>query len=396
MVAATVAAMASSTVLGPAVASAAGHAATPAVTETGTTATVAAPAPSTTAPTAPATAEVSSTGMGGGGQGTNYTVKPGDTLHGIAAQFGVSTISVIQANDFANPDLIYPGDHVNVPADSGGEDVTITVKPGDTIHGLAEHYGVDSSAIVKLASNKITNPNLIIVGQTLVIPGVQSSAASSNSQGGGTTQDSTASLASSDAPQAAATSTNQSQPATQQQNQSDGDKDAQSNPAPQATAQSTPESTPQPTPQPTPKPTQAPQQPATQGFSWPTQGTITQKFGPTSFGLEPAYMGYAHFHQGLDIANKMYTPIKAADAGTVIFAGWSNSGYGFCVQIDHGNGLVTLYGHMAQQPSVSVGQQVAAGQQIGKMGSTGASTGSHLHFAVKKNGTWVNPLNYLP
>ena len=64
--------------------------------------------------------------------------------------------------------------------------------------------------------------------------------------------------------------------------------------------------------------------------------------------------------------------------------------------IDHGNGLVTLYGHMAQTPMVHDGQHVDQGQQIGIMGSTGASTGPHLHFAVKKNGDWVNPANYLP
>ena len=107
-------------------------------------------------------------------------------------------------------------------------------------------------------------------------------------------------------------------------------------------------------------------------------------------------MGYAHFHQGLDIANSLGTPIVAADGGKVIFAGWNNYGYGNCVQIDHGNGLVTLYGHMLTTPMVSVGQTVSKGQQIGKMGSTGASTGSHLHFGVQKNGTWVNPVNYLP
>ncbi|HET7034638.1 MAG TPA: peptidoglycan DD-metalloendopeptidase family protein [Thermomicrobiaceae bacterium] len=131
-------------------------------------------------------------------------------------------------------------------------------------------------------------------------------------------------------------------------------------------------------------------------FVWPTQGTITQPFGPTSLTLEPAYEGYAHFHQGMDIADSMNTPILAADGGTVVFAGWTDAGYGNCVQIDHGNGLITLYGHMAQTPMVHVGQRVAKGQQIGLMGTTGNSTGPHLHFAVLKNGVWVNPANYLP
>ena len=385
MVAATVAAVASSTVLGPAMAGAVGHSATPAASVAA--ASVTSSAQTASDPVATTTSATNSDGMGGGGQGVNYTVQVGDTLHDIAAKYGVTTMAIIQANDLANPDLILPGEHVNVPADSGAQDVSIEVQPGDTINKLAEHYGVSSSVIINLASNKITNPDLIIVGQTLIIPGVQSSGGQGNAA--------TASLASTGAPQAAATTTTASQPAsTQQQDQSD--KDAQASPAPQATTQATPAPTPPPAPTPTPQPAPAAQQPATDGFVWPTHGTITQNFGPTSFGLEPAYMGYAHFHQGLDIANSMYTPISAAASGTVIFSGWSNAGYGFCVQIDHGNGLVTLYGHMAQQPSVSVGEQVAAGQQIGKMGSTGASTGSHLHFAVQKNGTWVDPLNYLP
>ncbi len=373
MVAATVAAVASSTVLGPAMAGAVVRSSSDATGQFSTVSVPSATGGAVAAPAAATSDAANNDGMGGGGQGVNYVVKAGDTLHGIAEKYGISTMAIIQANDLANPNLIFPGDHVNVPTDSGTQDVTISVKAGDTIHALAAHYGVSSAAIIDLAANKITNPDLIIVGQTLIIPGVKASSASSGSQGGATTQTTTASLAT--------TSTPQSNPQTSAA-------DTQPKPAPKAT--------PQATPKPAPQPTQAPQQPAASGFVWPVQGTITQNFGPTSFGLEPAYQGYAHFHQGLDIANSMYTPIKAAAAGTVIFAGWSNVGYGFCVQIDLGNGLVTLYGHMAQQPSVSVGEKVAAGQLIGKMGSTGASTGSHLHFAVQKNGTWVNPLNYLP
>jgi murein DD-endopeptidase MepM/ murein hydrolase activator NlpD len=131
-------------------------------------------------------------------------------------------------------------------------------------------------------------------------------------------------------------------------------------------------------------------------LSWPTTGTITQPYGPTSLTLEPAYEGFAHFHLGLDIANVQGTPILAAAAGTVIFAGWSDAGYGNMVEIDHGNGLITLYGHMVALPVVTVGQQVTAGQQIGNMGTTGNSTGPHTHFAVMKNGSWDDPMKYLP
>ncbi len=129
---------------------------------------------------------------------------------------------------------------------------------------------------------------------------------------------------------------------------------------------------------------------------WPTTGTISQYYGPTSLSLEPAYGGYDHFHLGVDIASSQGTPIAAAAAGTVIFAGWTDVGYGNMVEIDHGNGLVTIYGHMMTTPSVRTGQQVFRGQLIGYMGTTGNSTGPHLHFGVQYNGSWADPFKYLP
>ena len=124
--------------------------------------------------------------------------------------------------------------------------------------------------------------------------------------------------------------------------------------------------------------------------------TITQEFGCS-------YLGYYSYndawgcpvHDGMDLAAPSYTEIKAADGGTVTAAGWCDCGLGYYVQIDHGNGLSTIYGHMAEQPYVSVGQAVAKGQVIGPVGSTGASTGPHTHFMVLLNGGSVNPRDYL-
>ena len=98
--------------------------------------------------------------------------------------------------------------------------------------------------------------------------------------------------------------------------------------------------------------------------------------------------------EALDIANSYSTAIYAADGGTVTLAGWYG-GLGYCVKIDHGNGFVTTYGHNSSL-LVSVGQHVYKGQQIARMGSTGISSGPHCHFAVTRNGTLVDPLNYLP
>ena len=125
-------------------------------------------------------------------------------------------------------------------------------------------------------------------------------------------------------------------------------------------------------------------------FRWPTSGRITSTFGGRS---SPGGIGSTN-HKGIDIANSYGTPIYAADGGTVTYAGWMG-GYGYLVQISHGNGYVTYYGHNSSL-LVSVGQHVYKGQQIARMGSTGNSTGNHCHFEVRYNGVAKNPLNYLP
>lgn len=99
-------------------------------------------------------------------------------------------------------------------------------------------------------------------------------------------------------------------------------------------------------------------------------------------------------HSGIDLAAPYGTPITAADSGEVIWVGWDWSGLGWAVKISHGNLIATIYGHMARYV-VKVGQYVTKGQTIGYEGSTGASTGPHVHFMVLVNNTWVNPQNYM-
>lgn len=115
-------------------------------------------------------------------------------------------------------------------------------------------------------------------------------------------------------------------------------------------------------------------------FVWPTQGIITQ--------------GYYWYHPGVDIANPAAPNILAADAGTIVAEGWDSTGYGNRIIIDHGNGMQTLYAHMSAF-YVTLGQTVSRGAAIGRMGSTGHSTGTHLHFEIRQNGLRLNPLNYL-
>lgn len=118
----------------------------------------------------------------------------------------------------------------------------------------------------------------------------------------------------------------------------------------------------------------------TSNFIWPTSGGITQY---------PVW-----YHMALDIANPAAPPILAADSGTVIFADCVRYGYGCHIILDHGNGYQTLYAHLSRI-NVSVGQAVSQGQQIGVMGSTGRSTGTHLHFEIRSGGQLLNPLNFL-
>jgi murein DD-endopeptidase MepM/ murein hydrolase activator NlpD len=122
---------------------------------------------------------------------------------------------------------------------------------------------------------------------------------------------------------------------------------------------------------------------------WPTSGAIVSGFG---YRTHPVY-GTTRFHSGVDIGGACGQPIFAAEDGTVISAGY-NGGYGNATVIDHGNGLSTLYGHQSSL-SVSSGQTVSRAQQIGLVGTTGLSTGCHLHFEVRVNGAPVDPVPYL-
>jgi murein DD-endopeptidase MepM/ murein hydrolase activator NlpD len=123
--------------------------------------------------------------------------------------------------------------------------------------------------------------------------------------------------------------------------------------------------------------------PSSSGFIWPASGAVTSPFG----------WRWGRMHEGIDIGASYGSPIRAAASGTVIYCGWE-SGYGNLVAIDHGGGIATAYGHQSSI-AVSCGQQVSQGQVIGYVGSTGHSTGPHLHFEVRVNGNPVDPMGYL-
>ena len=120
-------------------------------------------------------------------------------------------------------------------------------------------------------------------------------------------------------------------------------------------------------------------------LAWPLHAVVGSPFGPRGTG----------FHPGLDLTASAGTPVGAAWPGRVIFAAFDPSGYGKLVEVAHGSGVVSMYAHLSSF-SVRVGQKVASGTQLGRVGATGEATGSHLHFEVRVRGAAVDPLPSLP
>jgi murein DD-endopeptidase MepM/ murein hydrolase activator NlpD len=132
-------------------------------------------------------------------------------------------------------------------------------------------------------------------------------------------------------------------------------------------------------------------------LAWPlTDWVETQPYGCTSFELEPVatWCSTGHFHSGIDMAAPAGTAVRSA-AGGVARVSFDAAGYGLHVVIDHGGGIATLYGHL-EAASVHTGDAVAPGEEIGRVGSTGLSTGPHVHFEVRRDGRPVDPVPWLP
>ena len=127
--------------------------------------------------------------------------------------------------------------------------------------------------------------------------------------------------------------------------------------------------------------------PRLSGWSWPLVGPITQRFGQnlTRYGV----------HRGLDIDGDTGDTVRAARNGVVTVAGHADECGGIQVRLDHGDGFVSWYRHLSAE-LVSVGQRISRGAMIGRVGATGCATGSHLHFAITRNGSWVDPEDFLP
>ena len=282
-----------------------------------------------------------------------YTVKRGDSLRDIAARFGVDVPTMLHSNDIDDPDNLQPGSELRVLPVPG---IEYTVRKGDTIRAVAEKSGVSPQMILDYTPNNLRVDSQLKIDQVIVVPGgspeveVVAAARVQSSSGGIERQ-----------PEKLPVANAERKP-----------------PTTKASVKPPPKPTPKPVAK--PKPVDNSRKVGTGRMVWPVRGTITQYFSGR--------------HNGLDIATRAGTPLHAADSGKVIWSGWRRDGLGYAVFIDHLNGITTVYGHMLRQPPVYVGQYVSRGQVIGLVGSTGRSTGPHVHFMVKSGG-YRNPLAYL-
>ncbi len=287
-----------------------------------------------------------------------YTVEPGDTLSAVAAQTGVPVEELMAMNDLADTNLVI-GQKLMLGGAAPAVPLSVTVEPGDSLWLLAERYGVPVSTLS--GANGLEPDAMLTVGETLSIPGVQADVVPSD-QGGGAEPSIT--IESGDSLSEIALRNGTSVETLKDLNGLDSDvlnAGATLLLPPSASRNVTP------------------------NIIWPLNGPITSYFGPR------ALLGMT-YHYGLDIDGVTGDPITAAMPGVVTYSGWQG-GYGYLTVVE-ADGVEYYYGHSSELLT-AVGQQVAAGDVIARVGSTGRSTGSHLHFEIRIDGQAVDPLPYL-
>jgi len=270
-----------------------------------------------------------------------YTVETGDTLFGIAEKFGLKPETLLWGNTLTlgdNPHNLRPEQKLNILPTDG---TYHRWSEGDGLNGVAEFFGVTVENILDFEGNglnpdtigDLSHPN-IQPGTWIVIPGGKRSFVSWSTPPGGIPRDNPGVATGFGTGVCGA--------------KVDGAL-------------------------------------GSGAFIWPTNSHVIGGFNwsPDSN------------HPGIDINGSLGDPIYASDSGVVVYAGWNNWGYGNVVIVDHGNGWQTLYAHM-DSVMVSCGQSVTQGGSIGTIGTTGNSTGPHLHYEMMYNGTKVNPNDYLP
>ncbi|NJN75654.1 MAG: peptidoglycan DD-metalloendopeptidase family protein [Synechococcaceae cyanobacterium RL_1_2] len=292
-------------------------------------------------------------------QDGSYRVRKGDTLNSIARNYGVSATELIRANSISDPNLIEVDQNLVIPTNGSARSITLPVTEATQIAAAS----IQNTNRARLEASLNANPYLENIRQD-----VSKLREELNQNGNTATAIKPSTAINTQTPDllaAAPISTSTYNPGIQvspdQQIPSlPGLRDAESY-LPDAPAEF-------------------------DGFMWPAKGTLTSGYGPR----------WGRMHRGIDIAAPIGTPIMAAASGEVIFSGWNSGGYGNLVKIKHANGSVSLYAHN-NRLLVSKGQFVQKGQQISEMGSTGFSTGPHLHFEIHPKGSGAtNPIAFLP
>jgi murein DD-endopeptidase MepM/ murein hydrolase activator NlpD len=282
-----------------------------------------------------------------------YTVQEGDTVSSIASRFGLSSKTITNNNaEIQDSNFLVLGQSIIIPAADG---VLYEVRYGDTLSDIAARYDVTVDAITGFAANKVPTPDSTITeAMTVFVPGGEPPAPAPVASEAPSPTDS---------PSATPVPTDDASGASADDSSSDDSTDSSGGGG--RIVRGGAESA--------------------EGLIWPIVGPISSPYGPSHpLGID------------IDGYNLVGQPIAAATSGTVIFSGGNACcSYGLYVVIMSPGGIETLYGHLSSL-SVSQGETVEQGEQIGIIGSTGYSTGTHLHFEVIDNGVRQNPMNYLP
>lgn len=319
------------------------------------------PRPHATARTTSAPSQTAAPVAGG-----DILVQRGDTLYSIARRNNIPLRGLIAANDLQPPYTIQPGDRLRVPPPPQMH----VVRPGETVYGISRQYGVDVTSMVK--ANGIEPPYTIIVGEALVVP--EGDLDELIAEAPATTAPSPSDravesrpLPPPDAPAGTPSATGPS-PATPP---ATGAPDA-APAAPPPTASTSPPA----------RAVELPSGPVR--FIRPLDGRILSSYGPKSGGLH---------NDGINIAAPRGSPVRAAEAGVVAYAGSELPGFGNLILLKHAEGWTTAYGHN-DAVLVKRGDRVARGQTIARVGSSGNVSNPQLHFEIRRGARAVDPMPY--
>lgn len=288
----------------------------------------------------------------------SYTVRPGDTLSGIALTSGVAVEELMALNDLQDTALLI-GQELSLGGAAPSVPLVVTVSPGDSLWSLAERYNVSVEALS--SANGLESDAMLVVGAELGVPGVYADALPSD-QGGGAAPSITVESGESLSEIALRHGTSVDELMALNELESDLLNAGETLRLPPASSYAAPSE-----------------------MLWPLEGVLTSYFGPRSL------LGMT-YHYGLDIDGNTGDPIIAAMPGRVSYSGWLG-GYGYLVIVE-ADGVEYYYGHVSELLVVE-GQRVSAGETIARVGSTGRSTGPHLHFEIRIDGQAVDPLPYL-